>query len=46
MNLRFYNSFSREMEDLRPRKARHLGIYVCGPDGLCGTPTSVTPVRR
>ena len=31
MNLRFYNSFSREMEDLRPRKARHLGIYVCGP---------------
>ena len=31
MNLRFYNSISREMEDLRPRQARRLGIYVCGP---------------
>ncbi len=31
VNLQFYNSLSRQMEDLRPRKARRLGIYVCGP---------------
>lgn len=31
MNLRFYNTFSRDVEDLRPLEAGRLGIYVCGP---------------
>jgi len=31
VNLQFYNSLSRQMEELRPLTAGRLGIYVCGP---------------
>jgi len=31
VNLRFHNSLSRKVEDLRPLEAGRLGIYVCGP---------------
>ena len=31
MNLRFHNTLSRKVEDLRPLEAGRLGIYVCGP---------------
>ena len=31
MNLRFHNTLSRNVEDLRPLEAGRIGIYVCGP---------------
>ena len=31
MNLRFHNTLSRKVDDLRPLEAGRLGIYVCGP---------------
>jgi len=31
VNLRFHNTLSRKVEDLRPLEAGRLGIYVCGP---------------
>lgn len=31
MKLRFHNTLSGKVDDLRPLAAGHLGIYVCGP---------------
>ena len=31
MNIRFYNSLSRSVEDFEPIRPGHVSIYSCGP---------------
>jgi cysteinyl-tRNA synthetase len=51
--LRFYNTATREMDDLTPVRPGHVGIYACGPSldgppdlGLCRRMVFADLVRR